>query len=251
MTINKRLPARPFRVDRIAILILLLLAILAGGHGWLKAHPEHDPRAPLNLDGPEGWATGRKLASLRGDPQMCRGALERADIAFTALDPAGEGACRREDRLRIADQPDRGLVLSPTGPEASCSVDAALVWWMRHRVQPAAEQLLGTRVASLQHLGTYNCRRINGAAGGNWSEHATGNAIDIAGFVLEDGRRLTLTADWHDGNGEPDPEAAFLATVRDGACDAFGTVLSPDYNALHADHFHLDQADRNFGSFCR
>ncbi|WP_230291267.1 extensin family protein [Croceicoccus sp. Ery5] len=248
MTIRKRLPARPFRIDRAVIALLVLLALLAGGHGWLKAHPEHDPRAPVDLNGPEGWATSMQLAGLRGDPVQCRQALDRAGIGFTALDPMGEGACRRDDRMRIASDAERGLILTPTMPEASCSVNAALHWWMQHRVQPAAEDILGSRVASLQHLGTFNCRRINGGSQGRWSEHATGNAIDIAGFTLEDGRRLTLSADWQNAGN---PEGAFLRAVRDGACDAFGTVLSPDYNALHADHFHLDQAERGLGSFCR
>lgn len=248
--IQKRLPARPFRIDRIAMILLGVLALLAGAHGWFKAHPEHDPRAPLDLDGPEGWATSTKLAALRGDAAMCRNALERAGVEFTSLAPAGEGACRREDRLRIAGSEERGLVLTPAINEASCPVNAAMVWWMRHRVQPAAEELLGSRVASLQQLGTYSCRRVNGASTGGWSEHATANAIDISGFTLEDGRVLTLTEDW--SSDEPqDPEAAFLRAARNGACDVFGTVLSPEYNALHADHLHLDQAARGYGSYCR
>ena len=250
MKIQKRLPAHPFRIDRIAMILLGLLALLAGAHGWLKAHPEHDPRAPLDLDGPEGWATSTKLAALRADPAMCRDALARAGIDFTALDPAGEGDCRREDRLRLAGTEQRGLVLTPAVQEASCPVNAALVWWMGHRVQPAAEELLGSRVASLQQLGTYSCRRVNGSSGGPWSEHATANAIDIAGFTLEDGRSLNLFADW--SSAEPrDQKAKFLRAVRDGACDVFGTVLSPEYNALHADHFHLDQAARGYGGLCR
>ena len=95
VNIEKRLPPRPFRIDRLIIVLFVLLALGAGAHGWLKAHPEHDPRAPLDLNGPEGWATGTKLASLRGDPGLCRDALDRAGIPFTPLDPAGEGACRR------------------------------------------------------------------------------------------------------------------------------------------------------------
>jgi hypothetical protein len=79
-----------------------------------------------------------------------------------------------------------------------------------------------------------------------WSEHATGNAIDIAAFVLEDGRRISVLGDW-EAEGE---KARFLKAVRDDACDIFATVLSPDYNAAHADHFHFDQGGRWFGA-CR
>ena len=69
----------------------------------------------------------------------------------------------------------------------------------------------------------------------------------MAGFVLEDGRRVTVAADWN-GEGK---DAAFLHRARDEACGIFGTVLSPDYNAAHADHLHLDQAARGWGGYCR
>ena len=71
-------------------------------------------------------------------------------------------------------------------------------------VQPAAEELLGTRVARIEHFGAYSCRRIYGRDSGRWSEHATGNAIDVAAFVLADGRRVTVRGDWrgeHDQSG--------------------------------------------------
>jgi hypothetical protein len=126
-------------------------------------------------------------------------------------------------------------------------VAAAFELWLRQGVQPAARELLGSPVARLEHFGTYSCRRLYGRGEGPWSEHATGNAIDIGGFVLEDGRRLTLLGDWQ---GD-DQEAAFLRRVRDEACSVFGTVLSPDYNAAHADHLHLDQEARGFGGVCR
>ncbi|QYU66996.1 extensin family protein [Leptolyngbya sp. 15MV] len=68
------------------------------------------------------------------------------------------------------------------------------------------------------------------------SEHATANAIDIAGFVLRDGRDLTLLRDWP----RETEEAGFLRAARDGACRWFRAVLGPEYNAAHRDHFHLD-----------
>jgi len=79
-----------------------------------------------------------------------------------------------------------------------------------------------------------------GRSEGDFSEHATANALDVAGFTLADGRSISVLRDWT-GDGE---DAQFLRAVRDGACDLFSTVLSPDYNAAHRDHFHFDQADR-------
>jgi len=76
--------------------------------------------------------------------------------------------------------------------------------------------------------------------GASWSEHATADAVDIAAFRLADGTRITLVGDWDDRGSK----ARFLRDVRDGACGLFSTVLSPDYNAAHRDHFHLDQAER-------
>jgi len=107
-------------------------------------------------------------------------------------------------------------------------------------VQPAAARHLGTSIARIDHFGSYSCRRLYGRSQGDWSEHATANALDVAGFRFADGRRMTIIDDW---NGSPD-EQAFLREVRDGACRLFATVLSPDYNAAHRDHLHLDQAAR-------
>lgn len=101
----------------------------------------------------------------------------------------------------------------------------------------------GNEVARLDHLGTNNCRRIAGSARSGWSEHATGNAIDVAAFVLRDGRRITILRDWTGGG----PKASFLKGARTSACQVFGTVLSPDFNDAHADHLHLDQAQRGWG----
>jgi hypothetical protein len=98
----------------------------------------------------------------------------------------------------------------------------------------------GRKVAAIEHYGSYSCRRIYGRSEGTWSEHSTANAVDIAAFRLEDGRRISLIGDWE---GD-DAESRFLREVRDGSCRLFATVLSPDYNEAHRDHFHLDQAER-------
>ncbi len=231
-----------FRLDRLAVGLLLLAAIVMAGRGWLIDNPQHDPWAPLELAHQPGWATETKLAALRSDVAACRAVLERGDVAFEVLPPSGEGQCRREDRMALG-----GDRMVPAAPQMTCPVATGLEMWLRHEVEPAAREMLGSPLVQIEHLGTYSCRRIYGTETGNWSEHSTGNAIDIAAFVLKDGRRISLLADWHTA----DEEARFLRAVRDSACDMFGTVLGPDYNAAHADHFHLDQEARGFGGVCR
>ncbi|GGC19679.1 extensin [Novosphingobium marinum] len=237
-----------FPFDNWIVALLVLAALGLAARAWLHDHPEHNPWAPLSIDDPPGWATARKVAALRDDPQECRNFLVRSDIAFEELDPIGEGQCRRDDRLALDPDPGAGLDLRPAGAAATCPVNAGLALWMRQSVQPAAQRHLGSRVERIGHLGTYSCRRIGGGESGTWSEHATGNSIDIAAFVLEDGQRIAVLQDWDGGN----EASRFLRQVRDDACGIFGTVLSPEYNAAHADHLHLDQAGRGRGwTFCR
>jgi len=229
-----------FRLDRVVILLLLLVAMLVAGRAWMHAHPQHNPWASLNLAHEPGWATDRKLGSLRGDPAECRAVLERSGVPFATLDPTGEGACRMEDRTVLSEAP-----LHPVQPASTCAVAAGLEYWQRHGLRQAAD-VLGSPVARIEHVGTHSCRRMYGRDEGPWSEHATANAIDVTGFVLEDGRRISVLEGWQGDT----PEAEFLRRARDGACEAFGTVLSPDYNAAHADHLHLDQQGRLWG-VCR
>lgn len=103
-----------------------------------------------------------------------------------------------------------------------------------HGLQPAAQAVYGQPVVGIEHYGSYACRNIAGSQ--RRSQHATANALDIAGFRLADGRRITLARDW---NGD-EREQRFLRLVREAACKPFNTVLGPEYNAAHRDHLHLD-----------
>lgn len=239
----KRLKAaRLSRMDNFAFLALMAAGIALAGKGWLDAHPQHNPWAPLDLRDPPGWATDRKIAALREDTATCRAVLERSEVSFDALEPAGEGACARPDRTLLSEYP-----LRPATPPTICAVAAGLEVWLRDTVRPSAEEELGSSLSRIEHFGAYSCRRMYSRDDAPWSEHATGNAIDIAAFVLADGRRISVLEDW-DGD---EAEARFLRRARDGACGPFGTVLSPDYNAAHRDHFHFDQAPRGLGGVCR
>ncbi len=219
--------------------IAVALAFIA----WvaLRGRPQDLPWTPLDLGQPVGLFTGRKITALTQDFPACRAALDRAGVRYTALPPrSGEGQCGYRDGVRFAAGGARQIAYSPAALGVACPIAAGLAMWEWNVVQPAAEAEFGERVATIDHFGSYSCRRIYGRDAGTWSEHSTADAVDIAGFRLADGTRITVARDW---TGDDD-KARFLRRVRDGACKLFATTLSPDYNAAHHDHFHLDQANR-------
>lgn len=225
-----------------------LLALVLLAYAWLRQRPQDLPWTDLDLAQPIGLFTGRKLAALTGDAEACKALLDRAGVDYVALEPGGADQCAYADAVRLRADDD-AIVLAPAAVAPSCPVVAALKLWEWQVVQPAAQRIYGQPVRSIRHFGSYSCRRLYGRSQGDFSEHATADAIDIAAFQLEDGRQISVLGDW---KGEGD-DPAFLREVRDGACDLFSTVLSPDYNAAHRDHFHLDQAERGAmgGRACR
>lgn len=223
-----------------ALVLLALAVMLLLLWGSLRGRPGDLPWAALDLGDPPGAFTGRKIAALGTDPPGCRALLDKAGVRFAVLPPVRQGQCGYSDGVRLLDGGSRAIGFAPASPGIACPVAVGLALWEWSVVMPAARQRFGVPVTRIDHFGSYNCRRLYGRAAGGWSEHASANAIDIAGFRLADGRRITVARDWR-GAGAA---AAFLHEVRDGACGLFSTVLSPDYNAAHADHLHLDQAAR-------
>ena len=230
----------------LAIVAAILLLLYAFG----RNRAQDVPWTPLDLGAPIGLFTARKLAALTQDAPQCRALLDAAGVKYTPLPPReGPGDCGYADGVSLDTGGSRGIAYAPPPLGTACAVAAALAIWEWEVVQPAALRHFGRPVARIDHYGSYSCRRIYGRASGRWSEHSTADAVDIAGFRLGDGTRITVARDWT-GAG---PKAAFLHDVRDGACRLFATTLSPDYNAAHADHLHLDQAARGmrgFGGFC-
>ena len=139
--------------------------------------------------------------------------------------------------------PSQGNPVSAFGPVAvtptatlACPIVSALDRWLADSVQPAAMRWFGTRVVEIKQISAYSCRGMNGNARAHISEHAFGNALDIAAFTLADGRRITVKNGWH---GMPE-EQGFLRDVQGAACQQFNTVLAPGSNAQHHDHIHVD-----------
>jgi hypothetical protein len=129
----------------------------------------------------------------------------------------------------------------------ACPLVSALDNWMATGVQPAARRWFGQPVVEIKQISAYSCRSMNGQRGAPISEHAFGNALDVAAFTLADGRKITVREGWH---GAPE-ERAFLHDVHASACRLFTTVLAPGSNAFHYDHMHVDLARHGSGrSIC-
>lgn len=196
------------------------------------APPQDLPWKPFSLNQPLGLATAGKLARIAAAPAACREALSEGGVTFTDQPAREEGFCSTRDTLRFASR------LAPAAPTMTCPMALSYVLWERQVLAPAAREILGSPLRRVDHYGTYACRTIYGRPGERPSQHARANALDVAGFQLSDGPKLSIIADFRD----PGPEGRFLRAARDGACRVFGAVLGPDYNAAHADHLHLDHS---------
>jgi hypothetical protein len=133
--------------------------------------------------------------------------------------------------------------MAPTGPAGvqptatlACPMVSALDQWIDNAVQPAAQRWFGQPVVEVKQISSYSCRSMNGQRGMPISEHAFGNAIDVAAFTLADGRQVSVRDGWR---GRPE-ESGFLHDVHAAACQTFTTVLAPGSNAFHYDHIHMD-----------
>ena len=214
------------------------------------------PWKPLDLSRPIGQATAAKVADFV--PASTAAPEETAAVTeacMQVLRDAGVKVERAEDKddggfcvVRGAVRITGGAVTRlPGDPVMQCPLAVRYVIWERQVLQPAAVATFGSRVARLNDVGTYSCRRIYGQTDlhARPSEHARANALDIGGMTLADGRRVSVLADWP-GDGPRGAEGrSFLTRIRDGACRVFSTVLTPDYNDAHANHLHLDGAPRS------
>ncbi|WP_353850133.1 extensin family protein [Blastomonas sp.] len=181
------------------------------------------------------------------DTRQCISALTQAQVRFTPVPDQVFGAgCSQLGSVRLStialtDAP-RGLnelAISNIGP-VRCELAQRFAGWAQFGIARAAEQMLGSPLVKIETMGSYSCRNIAGSV--KLSQHAHANAIDIAAFVLADGRRISVKQGWAGSN----QERAFLRTIHASACKRFGTVLGPDYNAAHQDHLHVDMSGQGY-----
>jgi hypothetical protein len=188
--------------------------------------------AVIDLSRYAALGDSRRLSRLKGDVQACHDALAAAGIAFTQVPAMHEGKCGYDEAVLV----DASLSdwSAPEELPMTCDMAAKLHLWERHVVIPAAEKYLGSPVTEIKAFGSFSCRKVAGY--NRLSEHSFAKAADISGFVLADGREITVLKDFRSKGAKGD----FLREIRERACDLFDVTLGPDYNADHANHFHLD-----------
>lgn len=212
--------ARLVAASALTLLALFMLLHFIGGPPRVDASP-----SALRVE---------RIQAFQTDLEACRAALLASGFETAALpDLDGPGACGYENAVELTASTDAHS--EPLA--ANCALTAAFALWERDVVAQTAARRFGQPVAEIQLAGpAYSCRRVAGRADRRLSEHARGNAVDIRGFVLADGREISIARGWRGDAGE----RAFLREIRDGACGHFAAVLSPDYNRAHRDHFHFD-----------
>ncbi|MEA2916620.1 MAG: hypothetical protein QOJ15_8701 [Bradyrhizobium sp.] len=208
---------------------------VAPDEGEIELPPDGTPGAELApMNAPRyGAPAGRVEAYPQNDrygspPSVGRGSAAGGSQDYSPLPRLG---------------PSQGNPVNAFGPVAvtptatlACPIVSALDRWLADSVQPSAMRWFGTRVVEIKQISAYSCRGMNGNSRAHISEHAFGNALDIAAFTLADGRRITVKNGWH---GMPE-EQGFLRDVQGAACQQFNTVLAPGSNAAHHDHIHVD-----------
>jgi len=224
--------------------VILVIVGLVSGLFWAAnkyVPPQHLPWKSLDTAHPLGLATKTQLTRLSLSPSKECMDLARDTAGFESFpaDPkrpttgAGAGTCGW-DIARIVYGTD-SVTYAPGESHMQCPLSIATYLWQRE-VDALAQKHFNQPLAKIHHMGTYSCRRQRGNGSGQWSEHAYANAWDVGAFELADGTLIRVLTDW-DGARK---KRNFLREIRDAACKIFNVTLSPDFNAAHADHFHLD-----------
>ena len=227
------------------VIATLLIVVLTGVAAELALDNRHLPWRPLVIDDRAGAATGFKLSLINlGPASWCRKLIEDSTLLeVQRLEPfEGDGSCGWSEAYQIEKSGDRALTGSSIYA-MSCPLTTGAHIWISS-IDARARNLLGSGLTRVHHVGTYSCRRMYNRSDGKMSQHAFARAWDVTGFELEDGRLISVLKDWKKGGAAQ----RFLHAVRDDACRIFNVVLSPDYNAAHRDHFHVDMGS---GAACR
>ena len=274
--------------------------------------PEKSPTEPVV----DAWSKAEEAAGLR----ECLRLMAPIAAEITLEEPMRKGACGMPAPLLLHSIGSVAKVRFAPAPRMNCRLAARLTRWVETVLQPAAREVLGSRVTRIVGASSYSCRHMYSNRTLPLSQHATGSAVDIAGFITEDGRRISVAKGWgpterdidaarkkltkaakaeaernatanhekteatdeqanvtskkdteakvHKAGFKADTgerpemvaatgilaaktsEALFLRRLHRGACAVFGTVLGPEANEAHRDHFHFDVKERKGRGIC-
>ena len=215
----------------------------AAGGVRRSIRPDIRPPAPPMPAAPASTPAAVRQASAPAASDGAGGLCGRASIRGTVIAPVvGAGGCGIAAPVRVTQV--SGLALTRPA-RMDCETATALDTWVRNGVIPTVGARGGGAVA-LGVAAGYSCRTRNNRPGARMSEHGLGRAIDVAGIRLADGGEISVARDWGGGT-----EGRMLRAMWRAACGPFGTVLGPEADRYHRDHFHFDTARYRSGSYCR
>jgi hypothetical protein len=225
-------------IYRLIFLMALTLVWLMAARPWQYLPPAWNPEAPVAITHSMNPVTLWKLSRLGRSPGQCLEVL--ASVPTDAVDylPLADytpvASCPLSNVVRV-----RNTSVGFNAPfTVACPLLVRWIMFEQQRLQPLALQHLDSKISSIEHYGSFACRNINGRNSGRRSRHATASALDVAEFRLDNGVVVNVRRDWD--NVDAPRSSEFLHDVHESACAYFGTVLGPEYNGLHADHFHFD-----------
>jgi hypothetical protein len=221
-----------FRVGPAFALAVALLLASCGSTGGPDFVAKHEP-----------WRSEEESSCLAA------GVVRTSPFIRTRSALGGPSVCGTERPFEMHAASGGRVALKPAAL-LRCPMIPQVERWVGGTVEPAALHYFGAPLVELSVAASYACRPINHVSGGRLSEHGYANALDVSAFVLADGRKVTVKGGW---NGDA-REAAFLRQVHGGACREFTTVLGPNYDRAHHDHFHVDLARRGgdgLGQTCK
>lgn len=168
-------------------------------------------------------------------------ALLSGQVTGKMIKPVSKEICGERSPLLIT---SIGSVALSQPLTLNCRMATTLVTWLQE-IDESASTIMDANIDKLFTSTSYQCRRRNNAPDGKISEHGFANAVDIVGFGFSDQRRVDLEGNWvledaANAEEEEPKQSKFLKSARDIACKHFTTVLGPEANALHSDHFHFD-----------
>nr|WP_298929333.1 extensin family protein [uncultured Erythrobacter sp.] len=212
-------------------------------YGNARAAYNAGKSANASSPAPRRLATTPQSVAPNPSDASCLAELNQAGARFNPIpDTYAAPGCNKLGTVQLSalSGDARQFGVSNIGP-VKCRTAKAFSAWARFGVDRAARQILGSPLERIETMGSYSCRNVAGS--NRRSAHATAGAIDVSSFTLADGRRISLKGDWDDGTPA---EREFLRVVHKSACKRFGTVLGPEYNRAHEDHFHLEGTGKKF-----